>query len=199
MLHELLKIEVSELILLADLEELSELSIRVNLSAIGLILKTMALNISIDLLAHLSTRHLSTNGLAKELGKLITDSGGLDEARRLTVAIVASLLRRELLSILHLTGNDLLKSLEIILDRREETNELLKLSIELGHLHRKTGDITGNLSRGRRDGCNWRNNLWCRCSLNLSGLLRGLSCRCRSSSIRNRGGGGKPFGRLLKI
>jgi len=91
-LHETLEVEVGKLVLLAELEKLGELSIRVDLATIGLVLKSIGLDVGIDLLADISASHLSTNGLTEELGKLITDAGGLDEARGLAVAVVATLL-----------------------------------------------------------------------------------------------------------
>ena len=50
-LHESLEIEVSQLILGGELEELGELSIRVNLAAIVLILKVVGADILVNLLA----------------------------------------------------------------------------------------------------------------------------------------------------
>jgi hypothetical protein len=91
-LHETLEVEVGKLIILANLEELGELGIRVNLAAIGLVLKVVRLDVGIELLAHVSASHLGTNCLAKEGSELITDAGGLYETRRLAVDVVAALL-----------------------------------------------------------------------------------------------------------
>jgi len=91
-LHEALEVEVCELIIGANLEELGELGIRINLAAIGSVLELVGLDVGIELLAHISASHLGANGLAKESGKLITDASGLDETRRLAVDVVAALL-----------------------------------------------------------------------------------------------------------
>ena len=91
-LHEALEIEVSELVLLANLKELSKLGVGVNLATIGLILKTRGLDIGIELLAHVSASHLSANRLSKEYSKLVADASGLNESRGLAVAVVAALL-----------------------------------------------------------------------------------------------------------
>ena len=104
-LHEALEVEVGKLILLAKLEELGKLGIRIDLATIGGILELVGLDVGIELLAHISASHLSANGLAKESSKLIADAGGLDETGRLAVNVVAALLGRGLLGSLHLAGN----------------------------------------------------------------------------------------------
>ena len=158
-LHEALEVEVGKLVLLAKLEELGKLGIRVDLAAIGLVLKTIGLDVGVELLAHVSASHLSANGLAKEGGKLVTDAGGLDETRRLAIDVVAALLGRGLLGSLHLTGNGLLKGLEVVLEGGKETNKLLELGTVLGHLDGKTreGSVSGgNLNSGLRGRSNLR-------------------------------------------
>jgi len=92
-LHEALEVEVSELVLLAKLEKLGELGIGVDLATICLVLKTMGLDVGIELLAHVSASHLSANCLSKETSKLVGDAGGLNETRGLAVAVIAALLR----------------------------------------------------------------------------------------------------------
>jgi hypothetical protein len=169
-LHEALEVEVGELILLAELEELSKLGIRVNLAAIGLILKTVGLDVGIELLANVSASHLGSNSLAKEGSKLIADAGGLDETRWLAVDVVTALLGGCLLGSLHLTSNRLLKSLEVVLEGGEESNKLLELSAVLSHLDRKSGEGgigLGDRSGGLRSGGSY-NGLG---SLGCSGLL----------------------------
>jgi len=115
-LHEALEVEVGELVLLAELEELGELGVRVDLAAIGLVLEAVGLDVSVDLLADISASHLSTDGLAKELSKLITDASRLDETRGLAVAVITALLGRSLLGSLHLASNGLLECLEVVLE-----------------------------------------------------------------------------------
>jgi len=192
-LHEALEVEVGELVLLGKLEELGELGIRVNLAAIGLVLKTIGLDVGIELLAHVGASHLSANCLAKEGSKLVTDAGGLHETRRLAVDVVAALLGGGLLGSLHLTGNGLLKGLEVVLEGGKETNKLLELGTVLGHLDGKTreGSVSGgNLNSGLRG----RSNLRSRRLGSSSNLLGagGLDYRGggRSLNLGNRGGGG---------
>jgi len=91
-LHEALEVKVGKLVLLAKLKELGELGIRVDLATILLVLKTVGLDVSVDLLADIGASHLGANGLAEKSGKLVTNAGGLDETRRLAVSVVTALL-----------------------------------------------------------------------------------------------------------
>jgi len=185
-LHEALEVEVGELIILADLEELGELLIGVDLATIGLVLKTVSVDVGIDLLAHLSAGHLSANGLAEKGSELVTDAGGLDEARGLAVATVLALLGGELLGSLHLAGNRLLKGLEVVLEGGEEANHLLELSTVLRHLEGEVGNIGLN-SGGSRSG----GGSGSRSGLNLRGSdLLGAGGLGGSRSLNNRGRGG---------
>jgi len=72
-LHEALEIEIGKLIILTELEELGELGIRVDLATVLLILKTIGLDVSIDLLADISASHLGADCLSKESSKLIAN------------------------------------------------------------------------------------------------------------------------------
>jgi len=198
-LHVALEVEIGKLIILGHLEELGELLVGVDDTAILLVLKTISLDIGVDLLADVSASHLSTNGLAEELGELVADAGGLHEARGLAVTGVTALLGGGLLGSLDLTGNSLLKGLEIILDRGEKTNKLLKLGVKLSELKSNGG--------GSIDGCSI-NGLGSRGKLVGNGLrsrgssldLLGLGGRGRSSGGGNSGGGGNngSRGRLIR-
>jgi len=187
-LHVSLEVEIGELVLLVQLEELSQLGIGVDLATVGLVLKTIGLDVRIDLLAHIRAGHLSANRLAEETSKLVADASGLDETRGLAVAVVTALLGGSLLGGLHLTGDALLKGLEVILHRGEETNELLQLGAELGHLHAKNGGSINGGSRGGRIGNN-RGGSHGGSDLNL-GLLRRLHLGGRSGGGINNGGNG---------
>jgi hypothetical protein len=134
MLHVTLEVEVGELITRLEVKKLGEGSIRVDLATIGLVLKTLGTDVAVDLLGDLSASHLGASGLAKELGKLITDASGLDEAGRLAVAGSLLLLGRGLLGVLELTTNNLLEGLEIALHAGEDARKLLELGIELAEL-----------------------------------------------------------------
>jgi len=182
-LHELLEIEVGKLVLLAELEELGELVVGVDLAAVLLVLELVGANVRVDLLAHGSASHLRANGLAKELGKLVADAGGLHEARGLTVAGRAPLLGAGLLGALHLAGNGLLEVLEVILERGEEPNKLLKLGAILQHLGGHRG-IGGNLNNGGGGGNGLLDNR--------SGDLGGSGLLCTRGL--GRGGGGNNGG-----
>jgi len=184
-LHVALEVEVGELVILLHLEKLGELIIGVDAATILLVLETIGLDVGVNLLAHVRARHLSANRLAKELGKLVTDAGGLDKARGLAVDVVAALLGGGLLGILQLTGNGLLEGLEIVLDRGEKTNKLLELGVELSELkgNRRSlggGGISDKLRGGRElvDGG----------LLNLGLLGTGLSSGLVGSGLNNGGG-----------
>jgi len=191
-LHVSLEVEVGELVLLAELKELGKTRIGVDLASIALVLKTVGVDVAVDLLADLSASHLGTNGLSEELGKLITDASGLDETRGLSVGVVAALLGRSLLGVLHLTGNNLLERLVVVLEGRKDTDEELELGTEVGHLNGKGGtDVEGSgggklIGNGAVDLGSGRSssrlsNRWGHCGgllLRCSGLLGtgGLGC-----------------------
>ena len=147
-LHETLEVEVGELIIVLDLEESRELGIRDDLTAILLILKLVSTDVSVDLLAHLSAGHLGARRLSEKRRELITDAGGLDEARGLTVTRTLALLSRRLLGGLELTSDRLLEGLEITLERGKDAESLLDLSTKLVKLERNRGvDGLDNLIR----------------------------------------------------
>jgi len=134
-LHETLKVEVSELVVLTNLQKLGELNVRDDLATIGLVLKRVAGDVRIDFLAHLSAGHLGANGLAEERCKLIADASGLNEAGRLTVAVSAALLGGRLLRGLHVAGIVLLDILQVALESRKKAGDLLDLGAKLSKLY----------------------------------------------------------------
>ena len=144
-LHIALEVEVSQLVLLLQLEQLGKLGIGVDDTSVALVLQAVGVDVGIDLLAHLGSGHLSANGLAEETSKLVADTSGLDEARGLAVASVTALLGGSLLGNLHLARHSLLKGLEIILHSGEETNHLLELGAKLGELGGKSGRGIGGI------------------------------------------------------
>ena len=171
MLHVALKVEVSKLIGLLKLEKLGKLGISMDDTSIAGILKLVSLDVCVNVLADLSASHLGTNLLSKEVSKLVTDASGLDETGGLAVAGVSTLLGRGLDSGLHLTGNNLLEGLEVILHAGEKSNKLLELSTELSKLLAQTGCLVGL-------GC-LNNLLWLRCGGRCG---CGLNCWVRQSS-----------------
>ena len=133
-LHVTLKIEVAELIVLLELKKGRQLGVGLNNATVLLVLQIVSANIGIDLLAHLSSGHLSSSALTKKLGELVADTSGLNESRRLTVTSTLGSLSRGLLCSLQLAGNELLKGLEIALHGREDASNLLELSTKLVEL-----------------------------------------------------------------
>jgi len=176
-LHETLEVEISELVLRLDLEEGTELSIGLDDATVDLILKGVGADISVDLLADIGAGHLGANRLTEELGKLVADASGLDKARGLAVSRALALLRRALLSGLHLTIHCLLERLVVALEGGEDAEKLLQLGAELGHLcanrrlDRRLGINHG--SNNSRSGLNYRSGLLLGGSNLLLGLLLG--------------------------
>ena len=181
-LHVTLKVEVTQLVVLSKLKKGGKLSIRNNEASVIRALKVVGADISVDLLAYVSACHLSSLSLTKELGKLVTDAGRLDETRRLAVASALSTLGRCLGSSLQLTSNGLLKGLEITLHGREDAGDLLKLGAELVHLLLDARGLLNNLVSNRgSSGCYL---------LRGSLLGRSLSCCLLGGSLLSRGSSG---------
>jgi hypothetical protein len=85
--HILLKIEVSKLLALLQLQELKKLGVGVNLATIVLVLKLLVANVGIHLASNLSAGTNTALGLAKKSSQLVRDEGRLDETRRSTVSV----------------------------------------------------------------------------------------------------------------
>jgi hypothetical protein len=128
--HILLKVEVSQLLTLLQLEKSLKLGVGVNLATILLILETVLPNIGIDLTSNLSASRLGSGRLSKKLSKLLRNEGGLHETRRSTVARLALALGN-LLSSTHLTRNIALKGTEVATKRRQTRTQGLELGTEL--------------------------------------------------------------------
>lgn len=86
--HILLKIEVSKLLTLLQLQQLEQLGVGVNLATIVLVLKLLSADVSIDLTSHLSAGKNTTLGLTQESGQLVGNQSGLDETRRRAIDVV---------------------------------------------------------------------------------------------------------------
>jgi len=149
-LHVTLEVEVGELVGGSERKELGEARIGVNLASILLVLETLLADVGVNLLAHLSARHLGSNGLSEELGKLVADTGGLDEPRGLPVSRGLPLLG-VLLRALELAGEDLLEGLVIALHGSEESSHLLELGTELLNLN-GSGGLDGSSGINLNDG-----------------------------------------------
>jgi hypothetical protein len=100
--HETLKVEISQLITLLELEKRCELSIRVDFATILVVLELVGTDVSVDVASDCGASHLSTLLLSKERSKLIADSGGLDKSRGLSVARLSLALGVLLISSLEL-------------------------------------------------------------------------------------------------
>jgi len=175
-LHELLEVEVGELVLLAKLEKLGELVVGVDLAAVLGVLEVVGADVRVNLLAHGGASHLRAGGLAEELSKLVADARGLHETRGLAVAGGAPLLGAGLLGRLKLASNGLLEGLEVVLECGEETNELLELGAVLRHLGDERGGLSGlGGGGGVDDGGNYRGGSLLHSLLGAGGLGGGRS------------------------
>jgi len=130
--HVPLKVEVGELIGRLEGEKLLELGIRVNLASVGRILELVGTNVSINLASYVSAGDEASLVLAKELSKLITDEGRLDESAGGTGGIALLALVACLLDCLELALSPLLKRLELKYDRRHLLANGGKLGSYLG-------------------------------------------------------------------
>jgi hypothetical protein len=181
--HVLLKVEVSELLTLLQLQQLKKLSVRVDLATIVLVLKLLGTNVSVDLTSNLSAGKNASLRLAKEGSELVGDQSGLDETGRSTVSVgLAALVG--LIRGTKLAGVLALELVHLRADRSKKSLSALKLSkdtavksggnraVNLGN----GGDSLGTLNSGSRS----RNR----------GRLGGLGSGSLGSSRLGRLGGG---------
>jgi len=192
-LHEALQVKVGQLVTRVQLEQCSQALVGVDDATIGTILQVVAADVVVNLLAHSCAGHLRTNRLAQKLGELVANTGGLDKAGRLAVSRALGLLRAQLLGVLELAGNGLLKCLEIVLQAREETKGLLDLGRKLGKLESDSRRGINGLDHlvceggllccGSNSSSSSSNN----CLLG-SGLLGGSGLLCLGHGGRGRGG-----------
>jgi len=154
--HVTLEVEVGEGLVLANLEKTRELGIGVNLAAVRLVLKVVFADILVDITSHVSAGHLGASGLGEELGELVADASGLDEAAGGAGAGLALALGVGLLGNSQGAGPLLLESAILGLEGGEESTHLLKLGEELARLGNKStvnlGDGGGSLLGGRCGG-----------------------------------------------
>ena len=132
--HVSLQVEVSELLALLNLQKDRQLGIRDNLAAIQLVLQVILSDVLVDVLGHLSARHLRPKGLLQKLGKLVTDSGGLHETTGSTGPKSLLLLGALLGGDLEVSAPLLLQHLVFRLQGVNEGSQLLQLGHELGGL-----------------------------------------------------------------
>jgi len=183
-LEVLLEVEVGEDLILANLEELGELGIRVDLSARNLVLKLVGGDVGVDLLTDLNTGHHGASLLAEELEELLTENGGLNESGGLSVGVGSLLASLGLGSVLEFARNRLLKDLVVSLHGGQDGSDLLDLGTEVRQLGREGGGISSSyllLSGSGNRGLDNRGRGGGSSSLGLSLLLL-------SSSSRSGGG-----------
>jgi len=126
--HVPLKVKVGELIGRLKGEKLLELGIRVDLATVGRILELVGADVGVDLTGYISAGNEAALVLAKELGKLITDEGGLDESAGCASGISLLALVAGLLNSLELALSTLLEGLEL----KDEGRHLLANGRKLG-------------------------------------------------------------------
>jgi hypothetical protein len=134
--HVLLKVEVGKLLILLQLKKSTKLGIRVNLTTILLILKTVSPDVSVNLASHLSTSPLGSNRLAQKVSQLLGNQSRLDEARRSTVSRLALTLG-DLLGGTHLARNMALQDTEVTAKSRQTRTQSLKLGAKVTKQRRK--------------------------------------------------------------
>jgi hypothetical protein len=111
--HVPLKVKVGKLIGRLKGEKLLKLGIGVDLATVGRILELVGADVGIDLAGYIGTGNETALVLAKELGKLVTDEGGLDESAGCASGISLLALVACLLDRLKLPLSPLLKGLEL--------------------------------------------------------------------------------------
>ena len=182
--HVALEVEVGQLLITLQLQQLSQVLIRVDLTTIGLVLQVVAADVGVDLTGNLSPGHLGSNWLLQEGSQLVRDEGRLHETARLAVAGLPLTLSTITLGLLERADGALLEGSEILLQSSKSLLEALDLSGEsreagckrinrvdlsgLNSLLRRRGGRLGDLSGGFR-------------GLNL-GVLLGRGSRSRLST-----------------
>jgi len=125
--HVALQVEVGELLALLQLKKRLQLGIGVDATAVLLVLQAVVADVGVDLASHLGPSHLGTVGLAKKLGQLLGNGGGLHEAGGGAVANLATLLGAGLLGSANLLDGVTLKRAELGAESGSEGNNLLQL------------------------------------------------------------------------
>ena len=215
--HVALKVEVSELLALLELEQGLQLGIGVDATTVLLVLQVVVADVGVDLTSDLGSGHLRAVGLSEKIGQLLGDEGGLHEPRRSTVADLAALLGAGLLGSANLTDRVALKGAKLGAKSGGKCNNLLQLGSD-GCKLRSNGGLNGrnngNRSVGGSVGGSGNNgNGFSRGSrglgsLGLLGSLHNLGgsggsggSGCRSSGGRSSssGGSGRRSGGLCRL
>jgi len=196
--HVALKVEVSQLLALLELKKRLQLGIRVDATAVLLVLKVVVADVGVDLTSNLGSGHLGTVGLAEELSQLLGNGGGLHEARGGAVANLAALLGAGLLGSAKLLDGVALKCAKLRAERGSKGDNLLQLGRDGGELRGDdglsgggAGVLGGNSSVvGSRGGRSSNGLLGSLGGLGLLSLLGGLNHLGGGSGSRGRGNSG---------
>ena len=181
--HVALQIEVGELITLLQLKQRLELGVGVDAATVLLVLQRVGADVGVDLASDLGSGHLGTVGLAKKLGQLLGNGGGLHEAGGGAVADLAALLGAGLLGSAQLLDGMALKAAELGTKRGSKGNHLLQLGrngCELSRNEGISGRNNGLLGSGVGNRRSSRGN-------NGNGRSRDRGRRCSSSSLGGLG------------
>ena len=196
--HELLKVEVSQLLTLLQLQKLKKLGIGVNLATVVLILKLLGANVGIHLTSNLGTRKNTALGPAEKSGQLVGNQGGLDETRRSAVSVgLATLVG--LVGDTKLTGVLALELVHLGTNRSNKRLSALKLAQHADVESRRDrtldlGDGSGGLTlnnrssgnNGHSSGGGLRGSLGSSLGLGDLGCGSGRSSRSRSDGSSDR-------------
>jgi hypothetical protein len=126
MAHVLLEVKVSELVIVGtNLKKLGKLGIGEDNTPVRLVLEFVGLDVLVNLLGNSSAGHLGSRGLVKEGTKLVTKRSGLHKATGFLVARTTTL-ETALDEVLELTLDNLLKELELALDRTVKRSKFLE-------------------------------------------------------------------------
>ena len=199
--HVALKVEVSELLALLELEQGLQLGIGVDATAVLLVLQVVVADVGVDLASDLGPGHLRAVGLSEKIGQLLGDEGGLHKTRGSTVADLAALLGAGLLSSANLTDRVALKGAKLGAKSGGKCNNLLQLGSD-GSKLRSNGGLNGRNNGGvggrsvggsGNNGSGFNRSSRGLGSLGLLGSLHDLgrgSSSSGSGRSRSRGGGG---------
>jgi len=132
--HVALQVEVGELLALLQLKKILELGIGVDTATVLLVLQVIGADVRVNLASDLGSGHLGTVALAKKLGQLLGNGGGLHKAGGGAVSNLAALLGAGLLRSAQLLDGIALKGTELGAERGSKCNNLMQLGGNGGKL-----------------------------------------------------------------
>ena len=188
--HVALKVEVSELLTLLELEKGLQLGIGIDATAVLLVLQVVVADVSVDLASDLSPGHLGAIGLSEKVRQLLGNGSGLHKTRGSAVANLAALLSTGLLSSADLLDSVALEGTKLGTKSTGKSNNLLQLGRN-GSKLRSNGRVSGGGIGGRSiagSGSNGGSGNWSSGGLGLLGSLGFLG------GLHNLGGCGNGSG-----